>query len=84
MAMTERYNNSGAVTIGNILISVNSGVAEHYFGGYITPGPRGRLSNYKSMAALRKITTGATTSQKETPPESPPIPPSTRMGRGRT
>ena len=57
MAMIEPYNNSGAITAGNILILVDNGASEHYVDGHITPGLRGRLSDYKALAVPRKITT---------------------------
>ena len=57
MAMIELYNNSGAITAGNILILVDNGASEHYVDGHITPGLRGRLSDYKALAVPRKITT---------------------------
>ena len=57
MAMIEPYNNSGAITAGNILILVDSGSYEHYVDGHITLGLRGRLSDYKTLAVPRKITT---------------------------
>ena len=57
MTMIERYNNSGAITAGNTLILVDSGASERYFDGYITPGLRGRMPNYKILAVPLKVTT---------------------------
>ena len=56
MAVAEPYNDGGAATAGNILVLVNNGASEYYFGDYITPGLRGRLSNYKPLVVPRKIT----------------------------
>ena len=35
---------------------MESGPSDHYFDGYITPGLRGRLFNYKTLAVPRNIT----------------------------
>ena len=56
MAVTEPCNNGRAATAGNILVLVDSGASEQCFDDYITPGLRGRLSNYKPLGVPRKIT----------------------------
>ena len=64
MDVTEPYNNDGAATAGNILVLVDSGASERYFDDYITPGLRVRLSNSKTLAVPRKITTAGNHERK--------------------
>ena len=64
MAVTEPYNNGRAATAGKILVIVDSGASEHFFDDYITPGLRGWLSNYKTLAVPRKIATAGNHERK--------------------